>query len=550
MIFNESGFEVQPKEANWKWGLDLCGYGLGYPSFQLSDSFASAEVRTEKNRLTFIRGEILEEWFINDDNGLEQGWIFNKPPQGNDSQLWLEFAVRGELQAQSGPDHRSVTFVNDKGEAMLNYGGLKAWDATGKALTAAFVISKVNLIHIKVDAEGAVYPVTIDPVAQQAYLKPFNPGRDYGFGCSVAASGDTVVVGAWAESGDDNGVYGVANTWKGAAYVFVRSNGRWNQQAYLKASNAKVGDQFGEAVAISGNTIVIGARMERSDATGVNGNGNDNSLERAGAAYVFVRENGQWREQAYLKASNTSRFSEFGISVAISGDTALIGASREDNLGIDSGAAYVFARNAGQWSQQAYLKASNIGVGGDLFGRSVAISGDNLVVGAPGEDSNATGINGDGSNNRASRSGAAYVFVRESTQWSQQAYLKAFNTGASDQFGYSVAVSGDMVISGSPGESSNATDVNGDGSNNSIRSAGAAYVFTGFDLGSDATSLPNLVITLNGSNVVLNWSQAQGYFLQFSTDLIRRTSIQEITHNNDESYTEKILSLKFFRLSR
>src|SRR5438128_1322177 len=118
------------------------------------------------------------------------------------------------------------------------------------------------------------------------------------------------------------------------------------------------------------------------------------------------------------------------------------------------------------WSQQAYLKASNTDAGDD-FGFAVAISGDTVVVGAAGEDSNATGVDGDGTNNSASNSGAAYVFVRSGTMWSQQAYLKASNTDAGDDFGFAVAISGDTVVVGAPGEDSNATGVDGDGTNNS-----------------------------------------------------------------------------------
>ena len=123
---------------------------------------------------------------------------------------------------------------------------------------------------------------------------------------------------------------------------------------YLKASNTDADDWFGYSVAVSGDTVVVGAYLEASSATGVNGDGSDNSANNAGAAYIFGRSGGVWSQQAYLKASNTAA--------------------------------------------------------GDLFGVSVAISGDTVVVGASGEDSSATGVNGDGSDNSASYAGAAYVF--------------------------------------------------------------------------------------------------------------------------------------------
>ena len=130
----------------------------------------------------------------------------------------------------------------------------------------------------------------------------------------------------------------------------------------------------------------------------------------------------------------------------------------------------------GGWSQQAYLKASNTD-GGDQFGRSVAVSGDTVVVGAWREKSNATGVDGDQANNSPGDAGAAYMFVRSGGGWSQQACLKASNTDGGDQFGQSVAVSGDTVVVGAIREDSNATGVDGDQANNSPGDAGAAYVF-------------------------------------------------------------------------
>jgi hypothetical protein len=327
--------------------------------------------------------------------------------------------------------------------------------------------------------------------SQQAYLKASNTGADDQFGYSVAISGDTIVVGAPGEDSNATGVNGDQTNESafaaGAAYVFVRNAGTWSQQAYVKASNAGAFNQFGLSVAISGDTIVVGANGERSTSTGVNGDQTNNSALDVGAAYVFVRSGTAWSQQAYVKASNAEAFDNFGWSVAISGDTIVIGAYGEDsnatgvggnqanNSAIGAGAAYVFVRNAGTWSQQAYLKASNTGAD-DQFGYSVAISGDTIVVSAPGEASNATSVNGDQTNNSAIGAGAVYVFVRNAGTWSQQAYLKASNSGANDVFGNSVAISGDTIIVGAYGEASNATGVNGDQTRNAADFAGAAYL--------------------------------------------------------------------------
>ena len=263
-----------------------------------------------------------------------------------------------------------------------------------------------------------------------------------------------------------------------------------SQQAYLKASNTEMGDYFGNSVAISGDTVVVGAHDEDSSATGVNGDETDNSAYNSGAAYVFTRMGHNWSQQAYLKASNTDTEVEdyFGYSVAISGDTIVVGAFREasnatgvdgdgnDNSASASGAAYVFTRSGDTWSQQAYLKASNTGAD-DYFGISVAISGDTIVVGAAGEASNATGVDGDGSDNSADFSGAAYVFTRSGSTWSQQAYLKASNARADDWFGHYIAIGGSTIVVGAPYENSAATGVDGDQEHNAAPNAGATYVF-------------------------------------------------------------------------
>ena len=210
----------------------------------------------------------------------------------------------------------------------------------------------------------------------------------------------------------------------GAAYVFVRNGATWTQQAYLKPSNTGPGDQFGWSVAISGDTIVVSSLLEDSASAGVNGNPFNQAATDAGAAFVFVRSGTTWSQQAYLKSSNPGSLDYFGYSVAISGDTVVVGAwgedsnatgvnaNQSDNTATESGAAYVFVRNGGVWSQQAYLKASNTGAA-DRFGRAVAVAGDTVVVGAAFEDSNATGVNGDGSNNSATRLGGGLCLRAE-----------------------------------------------------------------------------------------------------------------------------------------
>jgi len=378
--------------------------------------------------------------------------------------------------------------------------GLKVNAPTGKPQQVADVVPR-GLSAADWNAIRAAYqahrhqtmsaPLAAEAIAQQAYLQASNAGFNDKFGYSVAVSGDIAVVGAIAESSDATGVNGDQNNdnafESGAAYVFVRNGATWTQEAYLKASNTETGDVFGWSVAISGDTIVVGAASEDSDANGVNGNQSDNSAPTSGAAYVFVRNGTTWSQQAYLKASNSDEVDTFGQSVAISGDTVVVGAIWEassatgvngdqtDNSAAQAGAAYVFVRNGTTWSQQAYLKASNTDAG-DYFGNSVAISGDTVIVGSPYEASNAKGINGNQSDNSASQAGASYIFVRNGTTWSQQAYVKASNTDPGDFFGFSVALSGDTAVAGAYFEASNATGINGDQNDNSSGGSGAAYV--------------------------------------------------------------------------
>ena len=344
---------------------------------------------------------------------------------------------------------------------------------------------------------GAVYVFTRNAGAwsQQAYVKASNTGSNDLFGGTVALSGDTLAVGAHQEDSSSTGINGgqgndATTGNSGAVYVFTRNAGTWSQEAYIKASNTGATDFFGyfSAVALSGDTLAVGAYAEASSATGINGNQADNSMGNSGAAYVFTRNAGTWTQQAYLKASNTSAGDTFGQSVALSGDTLAVGAHFEDsnavgvngddtnNLNPSSGAAYVFARNAGVWTQQAYVKASNTATG-DRFGVSVALSDDTLAVFAQDEDGSDFGINGTQTNNSSSSSGAVYAFIRDAGVWTQHFYIKSSNSDADDEFGWSLAISADTLAVGSQFEDSVATGINGNEADNTALESGAAYVF-------------------------------------------------------------------------
>jgi hypothetical protein len=230
---------------------------------------------------------------------------------------------------------------------------------------------------------------------------------------------------------------------------------------YFKAGHTDAYARFGHSVSIWGDTMAIGAPAESSNATGINGDQADASVLDRGAVFVFQRTGGTWAQQAYIKPSNAGPI-EFGTSVSLVGDTLVVGAPHEsskatgingdqtDTSALDSGAVYVFQRTGSTWAQQAYLKASNTGAG-DSFGTSLSLAADTLAVGATGEASKATGINGDQTDNSVPGSGAVYVFQRTSTSWVQQAYVKNSPSQANSYFGYSVSVSGDTLAVGAPG---------------------------------------------------------------------------------------------------
>ncbi len=342
------------------------------------------------------------------------------------------------------------------------------------------------------------------------------------FGSSISISGDTLAVGA-SSSGEGS---------TGEVYVFTRSGGDWVQQALLKASTPGANDLFGSSVSISGDTLAVGALLEDSSGTGINsGLDGDNLTVNSGAVYVFTRNAGEWSLQAYIKASNTDAGDQFGSSVSISGDTLAVGAIGEDssgtginsslggnNLAMSSGAVYVFTRNAREWSQQAYIKASNTDVS-DNFGSSVSISGDTLAIGAPLEDSSAISVSIDGTgetDNFTENSGAVYIFHRSDTDWFQEAYIKPFNTDADDIFGLDVSMSNDYLAVSAVGEDSNGSGINGGSQlDNSNASSGAVYVFSrkiptwvqkayikAFN--SDAGDVFGSSISLNGENLAVS----------------------------------------------
>ena len=304
---------------------------------------------------------------------------------------------------------------------------------------------------------GAVYVFSrVEGVwTQAAKLTAFDGEAYDNFGISVAVDGDTVVVGAPGNDGDGAD--------SGSVYVFVKPTGGWatsTETAKLTASDGAALDYFGYSVAVDGDTVLVGAYQDDDE---------ENDSEDSGSAYIFTKPNssGGWAdwnpmentETAKLIASDGADDDWFGVSVALDGNTAVIGASGDDDKGIDSGSAYVFTRDSnGGWSQTKKLTADD-GEAGDSFGYSVAVNGNTAVVGAYQDDRE---------DDTAIDSGSAYVFTWDSDNnaWDDGEKLTADDGDALDYFGYSVAVDVDTVVVGAYGDDDNGS------------ASGSAYVFT------------------------------------------------------------------------
>ncbi|MCG8013207.1 MAG: FG-GAP repeat protein, partial [Candidatus Thiodiazotropha weberae] len=379
------------------------------------------------------------------------------------------------------------------------------------------------------------------------YLKAPQISREYSFGYSIALSADetTLAIGAVGDASTATGV-GVdpavggdnSATYSGAVNLYVRDGAGWRQQAYIKASNTGMEDLFGFSISLSedGNTLAVSAVAEASAASGIDGDQADNSVQGAGAVYLFRRNEGVWSQEAYIKASNSRQWGVFGYQVSLSGsgDRLAVGSggyaylfewdgsdwsqqamlepsiADEDNSfgealslssdgrtlavsapwedvsqnntdeefpSIDAGAAYVFVSGRGGWTEQAHIQPTEID---DLdgFGTSVSLSanGNTLAVGSLWESSSARGIDADSTDNSADESGAVYLFERNTEAWSQTAFIKASNAEQGDEFGHVLALSGDgNTLAVGALEDSIARGINGDQADNSARDSGAVY---------------------------------------------------------------------------
>ena len=357
-----------------------------------------------------------------------------------------------------------------------------------------------------VNNSGAVYVFvrSDNQWALDAYIKASNTDQNDNFGSNIALSedGNTFAVGVPVESSSAAGINGDQENndayQSGAVYVFSRSNGVWQQQSYIKASNAQSEDQFGYDLDISGdgNTIVVGARYEDGSGRSVNSEKDEDGYGN-GAAYVFTRSGETWSEQAYLKPSNSDEYDNFGSAVRISGDgsTIAVVSKGEDSIsmGINGdqfndvrsiqsvGAVYVFVRNNDTWQQEAYVKGSAYRDGYDFGRNSIDLNGDGstLAVGLWLDSNMTAGLDSAQFSGRIGISGSVYIFTRNNSSWQQQAFLKASNAVYNGLFGSSVRLSsdGNTLAVASSGESGGSTGVNGDQYNKLGIYVGAVYTF-------------------------------------------------------------------------
>ncbi len=281
------------------------------------------------------------------------------------------------------------------------------------------------------------------------------------FGHSVAISGDTAIVGAYLDPHDGKNK-------AGAAYIFVSERGEWEQQAKLTPDDADDGKNFGKSVAIHKHTAIVGAHLD------------NHSGSKSGSAYIFVRDGNNWTQQAKLTASDAAARDEFGISVGISGSTALVGSPFDDDAGGKSGSAYIFGNNGGVWTEQAKLTAADAAAA-DEFGKAVAIDANRAIIGARLHDG------------RKPDSGAVYAFSRVAGAWVEQSKTIHKKDAEADEFGNAVAISENFAIIGAyrrnlPDKGGMCCDLGVDG--------GSAYIFhTEEDLNAPLSVEPSLLIT-------------------------------------------------------
>jgi hypothetical protein len=314
-----------------------------------------------------------------------------------------------------------------------------ALTASGMGWVSPVLKLGTNTLRLVVTSQAGVssqYELIVERTGvQDAYIKARMPSAEDAFGWGLAISGDTLVVGAIYEDSAAGGVNGDQSNDgaadSGAAYVFVRQGDAWVQQAFLKADSPAPNDFFGSSVAISGDSIAVGA--VRADPW----HGASGVTPRSGRVYVFTRQNGVWSQQARLAPAASTTDDLVGTSVALQGDTLVFGAANDSSAASHSGAAYVYTRTAGAWTEGPKLKSLKPVADGS-FGSAISLDATTLVIGAPYDSSD------------VDSAGSADVFVLRDGKWLEQQQLRPTLPSDHGVFGESVAVRGDSLVIGAP----------------------------------------------------------------------------------------------------
>jgi hypothetical protein len=431
ITYDEGVVLVNPSSGkDWSWLLTPAGYGYRGNIVPMNDD---PEVVVNENSIEFVYNKDLTGWYVNDEKGLEHGFTINAPPQPITTRnLLFEMSLQTSLTSKTINEEENIAFLDDSGKVVLNYGKLIVTDAYGHIIPSALCIFS-DSITISVNDTNAVYPLEIDPIliTEIKKLTASDGAAGDNFGQSVSISGDTVVVGARF---DDVG----ANDNQGSAYIFERNQGgldNWGMVVKLTSSDGEAGDHFGEAVYFSGDTIAVGAPYEDSGVT-----------YSQGAVYIFDRNQGgpnNWGEITKILASDGFNEDYFGAAVSIDGDTLVVGAHRDDIGGqVDQGSAYIFERNQGgsdNWGEVTKLTTLD-GLGNDLFGNSVSICNDTVAIGVHGDDIG-TEMN----------QGSVCIFERNlggPDNWGLVKKITASDGLTIDYFGSSVSIHNDTLVVG------------------------------------------------------------------------------------------------------
>lgn len=409
--FLDGGVRIESgRNEDWSATLSLAGNKSTIP-------------RLENGSVEYHHQNGVVEKYENREEGIEQSFTVARPL--NRGRLRIDLELDGLLARSSSKElDDTVEFhLPENGATVLHYGEVKAWDFEGRLLEAHYEVHSGGIGIIVADAK-AIYPVTIDPLitSEESKIGPVFDGdgdRSDRFGASVSLHGDTALIGApW----DDT----TAGDLAGSAYVFVRSGVDWILEGKLTPSAGLPGDRFGWSVCLENDTALIGA-PQRGPAGGNN----------AGSAYVFVRSDGRWTEQATLRGEVSAGRDNFGISVSLAGETALVGAPPDIPTGIGGvGSAYVFVRSGDAWTQEAKLQAAD-GEEGDYYGVSVSLDNDTALVGASLDDSSG-----------GSLAGSVHVYIRSGGIWTQQAHLTPPAGSTGHFFGGSISLDGDTAVIG------------------------------------------------------------------------------------------------------